>query len=120
MYGDKFGEDVSGNRGLKGQLVRFLLVREDLEGIRVTGYLTLSKLVLSPAYFINLSFNTENKKLWCYVPIKGYNFKEAYTRHTGNYIICNFIYSFTYLFNHFQQKTRLEFKCVLANNLPSP
>ena len=45
---------------------------------------------------------------------------EAYTRHTGNYIICNFIYSFTYLFNHFQQKTRLEFKCVLADNLPSP
>ena len=94
MYGDKFREDVSGNRGLKGQLVRFLLVQEDLEGIRVTSYLTLSKLVLSPTYFINLSFNTENKKLWCYVPIKGYNFKEAYTRHTGNYIICNFIYSF--------------------------
>ena len=36
-----------------------------------------------------------------YVPIKGYNFKEAYTRHTDNYIICNFIYSFIYLFNHF-------------------
>ena len=32
--------------------------------------------------------------------------QEAYTRHTGNYIICNFIYSFIYLFNHFQQKNK--------------
>ena len=52
MYGDQFGEVVSGYRGLKGQLVRFLLVQEDLEGIRVTGYLTLSELALSPTYLL--------------------------------------------------------------------
>ena len=52
MYGDQFGEGVSGNRGLKGQLVRFLLVQEDLEVIRVTGYLTFSELVLSPTYLL--------------------------------------------------------------------
>ena len=52
MYGDQLREVVSGNRGLKGQLVRFLLVQEDLEGIKVTGYLTLSELVLSPIYLL--------------------------------------------------------------------
>ena len=101
MYGDKFGEDVSGNRGLKGQLVRFLLVQEDLEGIRVTGYLTLSKLVLSPTYFINLSFNTENKKLWCYVPIKGNLFVKKHTQ--GTLAITPQFHLFSYLFNHFHR-----------------
>jgi len=52
MYGDQFGEFVTGYRGLKGQLVRFLLVQEYLEGIRVTGYLTHSELVLSPTYLL--------------------------------------------------------------------
>ena len=107
MYGDQFGEVVSGYQGLKGQLVRFLLVQEDLEGIRVTGYLTLSKLVLSPTYFINLSFNTENKKRWCYqskaTSLSGSIHKAHWQLH-HNFIysvIYLFIYLFIHLFNHF-------------------
>ena len=93
MYADQFGEVVSGYRGLKGQLVRFLLVQEDLEGIRVTGYLTLSELVLSPTYFINLSFKTEDKRLWCYQSKKHIQGTLAITLQFHLFIY--------YLFNHF-------------------
>ena len=100
MYGDQLEEFVSGYRGLKGQLVRFLLVQEDLEGIRVTGYLTLSELVLNPTYLL-IEVLTLTSKSYGVTNQRQPLCQEAYTRHTGNYTTISFIQLFIYLFNHF-------------------